>query len=127
MNNDTHNITANSAKARVSQRKVGEVHVLELGGGMDLTMETEFHQMMAGLCITKGTQVVVDCRNLSYMNSAGLGMLFHYQRTCAAQDGRFVLCHVSAKVEEMIKILGLHGVITMYDSLESALNASSPR
>jgi len=115
-------MSADSAKARISLRQIGEIHVVELEGGMDLTMETEFRQMMTSLCATKGAQVVVDCRTLSYMNSAGLGMLFHYQRACAAQDGRFVLCHVSPKVEEMIKILGLHGVLPMYDSLENALH-----
>ncbi len=103
-------------------------HVVALRGALDASSESAFCDALDPLCEPDGDlppHILLDCMTLSYVNSATFGLFFHYHRKCESRNGRLVLCGMPAKIESIVKLLGLHQVLTIHSSLEEAQAAVS--
>ncbi len=65
-------------------------------------------------------RILVDCRELHYISSAGLGVFMSYIQELETSNKRLVLFNMSEKVYKVFEILGLHQVLTIVGSQEEA-------
>lgn len=65
--------------------------------------------------------VFVDCSELSYISSSGLGVLVSHFQSCTLQNITMVLCGVQPKVKSVLEVLGLQQIITIRGSLMEAI------
>lgn len=68
-------------------------------------------------------RIIVDCQNLSYISSAGLGVFISYHEDLKDNSGRFVFCNMSDNVLNVFKILGLEKIMTIAGNLNDAKKA----
>ena len=79
-------------------------------------------------CIEKqvkhGTEkLIIDCNDLSYISSAGLGMLMRVHTRMKKLGGDVKLARVKGTIAKMINLVGMNKVIQLYPTVEEAIAA----
>jgi len=100
----------------------GEIPVFSLAGRLDSLsspiLEEQLRPMLeegAG-----GARVVFDCRELSYVSSAGLRVLLLTRRSLGERGGGLALAGVSKPVHDLLLLAGLDSILPIADSVEAA-------
>ena len=65
-------------------------------------------------------KILVDCANLNYISSAGLGVFMSYINDFEASNIKLVICNLNDKVIGVFRILGLDQLLKIVDSIEDA-------
>jgi len=66
-------------------------------------------------------KIIIDLKEVEWMNSSGLGILIGAIQTLKNNGGKLVLIHVSDRIENLLKITKLINVFSIKSNLESAL------
>jgi anti-anti-sigma factor len=64
--------------------------------------------------------IVLDLSSCNYCDSSGLRAVLVANRLCEDAIGAFILCGLQPDVESLVKILMLHTVLLITDSVEEA-------
>ena len=65
-------------------------------------------------------KILVDCSELKYISSAGLGVFMSYIQDFQSQNIKLVIFGLSDKVKNVFEILGLDQLLQITGSLEEA-------
>ncbi len=113
-----------SAKATV--RKAGRVTIVDLAGrivlgdGSGVVRET-----IKNLVASGQKEILLNLRDVTYLDSAGLGEIVGAFATVTNQGGDVRLLHTQGKVKDLLTITKLYTVFRAYDSEATALDAMS--
>lgn len=69
------------------------------------------------------TRIVLDCSELEYISSAGLGTLKQMRKELAGKDGDLRLARVPAKISNILNLLGFSKIMQIYESNEDAVGS----
>lgn len=67
------------------------------------------------------SKVVFDFSRTEFMDSSGIGILLNRYKQMAGSGGRVTLYGVSAQIERILKIGGIHRLMENFDSKEAAI------
>jgi anti-sigma B factor antagonist len=91
---------------KIHQRDNEDVSVIELKGYLDAhtapDLETAFQKLMT----ENKFNIVVNCRDLSYISSAGLGVFMAYVEDVRKNKGDIKLTNMTPKVYNVFDLLG---------------------
>jgi len=106
---------------KITEEPVEDILVFTISGNLDSdTINDATVQMNAWL--ERGwTRFVGDLRNLQYITSAGLLLLFTLGKKAAEGGGWLCLCNVRDQVEHVFDVCGLPDKIPVADSREQAM------
>jgi anti-sigma B factor antagonist len=108
----------------ITGRNVGDVTVLNLKGRMIFEEgDTPFRDHVDALVATGRTKLVLDLAGVTYIDSAGLGMLVAKYVSLHRQGGDIKLLHPTARCEELMRITHLSDVFETYPSEEAAVKS----
>ncbi|MDR3675281.1 MAG: STAS domain-containing protein [Acidobacteriota bacterium] len=71
------------------------------------------------------TRIILDLRDLSFIDSAGLGALIAARTSAANRGAGIKLANLTKKIHDALSITKLVTVFDVYDSVEAAVNAYS--
>ena len=91
---------------KIAQREASNVHVLELKGYLDAHTAPKLEEAFQSLLKTNRTNIVVNCKDLSYISSAGLGVFMAYIEDVRNKSGDIKLTNMSHKVYNVFDLLG---------------------
>lgn len=92
-----------------------DVTILKPVGRLDsTTMPTVQDRVMAVLA-RRPKHLVIDFRELDYVNSTGLRVMLMAAKKLKTENGRFTLCGMKANVREVFEISGFHKIIEIRD------------
>jgi anti-sigma B factor antagonist len=91
---------------KVAQRERDNVHVLELKGYLDAHTAPKLEEAFQSLLTLQRFNIVVNCRELSYISSAGLGVFMAYIEDVRKNKGDIKLTNMSPKVYNVFDLLG---------------------
>jgi anti-sigma B factor antagonist len=91
---------------KIAQREASSVHVLELKGYLDAHTAPKLEEAFSELLRTNRTKIVVNCKDLSYISSAGLGVFMAFIEDVRNKSGDIKLTNMSAKVYNVFDLLG---------------------
>ena len=100
--------------------------VIRAEGELDLSNVSEVRSVVADQCERKPPVLVFDLRDLTYMDSSGLGVLVGAKRRLAANDGEVVIITQQNSALKALSLSGLDRIIRVYPDEES-LFAALPR
>ncbi len=104
----------------IEKRKNGTA-IFTLNGRLDSNTSPEFDEKITD-SIENGTRfIVVDCKNLDYITSAGLRILNKTAKKLKQLDGKIVLCSMEDYVREVFEISGFDTFLPIVANLETAL------
>ena len=67
--------------------------------------------------------VVLDCTNMTYINSAGLRAVLMFARRSAEHGGRFALFGLAEPVQRTFEVVGFDQMLDIHESADDALEA----
>jgi len=102
----------------------GEVTILELEGRLVLDDgDTVFRETINGLMDRNKLKMVVNLGDVSYIDSAGIGVLVGRYLGIRRRGGDMKLAHLTARSHRVMTITQLLNVFDCYDSVEEAVRA----
>jgi anti-sigma B factor antagonist len=93
--------------------KEDDILILNVVGDVDASSSIELDTALKAAIESKEGKILVDCANLNYISSAGLGVFMSYIQDIKANNIKLVICGLSEKVYNVFEILGLHQLLTI--------------
>ena len=95
----------------------------EVDGSIDASTIQQFQQVMDKL-VEKGVKnLIMDCTNVKYINSTGLGTLLKYADTFESIGGHIAFCRVPSKVMLVMEMLGFNALFNIVTDEATALRS----
>jgi anti-sigma B factor antagonist len=91
---------------KIARRETSNVHVLELKGYLDAHTAPKLEEAFQELLKADRTKIVVNCKDLSYISSAGLGVFMAFIEDVRNKAGDIKLTNMSSKVYNVFDLLG---------------------
>ncbi len=114
------------AELEISSEKVGDITLVKLAGPVDSATFDTYKEALDQLCRAETSpRLVIDCRDLSYINSKGIGLLASLHRMVMIQMGKIALFGLSSRIRKTLELLGLGKRLRIYETQEEAV-ASFP-
>jgi anti-sigma B factor antagonist len=107
---------------KLKTKEIKGVIVIELDGnvmgGPDATALNDYlHQLIT----ENRKKVVIDLKEVSFVNSSGLGMLIGGLTTLRHSGGELKLARASKKVETLLEMTKLHKVFDLHKNVADAV------
>jgi anti-anti-sigma factor len=93
--------------------------ILHVDGDVDAMSLKEFTTELQRSVAAEGPDVVVDLRDVTFVDSIGLGALDRARRVAERHHGRVSLL-ASRQVRRVLNVTGLTGVFTVHRSMDEA-------
>ena len=93
--------------------------IINISGEIDASSSIHLDNKL-GEIIKSAKKILVDCTNLKYISSAGLGVFMSYIQEMEEGDIRMILFGMSSNVKNVFEILGLDQLIKMVETKEEA-------
>ncbi len=113
----------------VTAERIGDnIVILEPAGRLTEETVDTFAQAVATRLDEGCHNLILDLRNVNYLDSAGLGALAHAYTSSRARGGRVVFVNVRGKNKELLRITKLLTVFEVYPTTtEAERSFTSPR
>lgn len=111
----------------ITERTVGEITILDLDGRLifgdgDQTFKTEIDALFR-----RGRKYfILNMRNVTYLDSGGVGMLVWKYVTTRKQGGMIKLANLSPRSHNVMHVAKLFQVFEAFDTEEAALRSFDP-
>lgn len=96
----------------VKIEETDDKYLVVLEGDLDTVASVEVEQQLKGLFKSKGKEIVIECKKLSYIASSGLRILFRILKGAKASGSRVLLKHVN---DEIMNVFRLTGFVSIFD------------
>ncbi|HYF50895.1 MAG TPA: anti-sigma factor antagonist [Planctomycetota bacterium] len=95
----------------------------EIDGSIDASTISQFQQVMDKLVERGVKNLILDCTNVKYINSTGLGTLLKYADTFESIGGHIAFCRVPSKVMLVMEMLGFNALFNIVTDEATALRS----
>ncbi len=95
--------------------------VVELIGSVDPTTLGTFQKIFESLIAAGRTRLIIDMRQLKYINSTGMGITVQFVDELSEKGGGLVFLRVQPKVQLVLEMLGLQALFQIVGSEAEAL------
>jgi len=92
-------------KVNIRERD-GSIHVLELKGYLDAHTTPILEDSFQRLLNEKKYKIIVNCKELTYISSAGLGVFMAFIEDVRANNGDIKMSDMNQKVYNIFDLLG---------------------
>ena len=110
-------------KMEIIQEKVNDVAIVEIKGWLDVTTASDLEQVFTKLLSENQNKVLVECRELEYISSAGLRVLLNAAKQYNKVSGQIMLAGLSQNVKQVFEISGFTSIFPIYATRDEALKA----
>jgi anti-anti-sigma factor len=112
-----------TAFARVEEEHHGEVPVARVHGEVDASNAKDIGVRLRSLLTNRSAVMIVDLSGTTYIDSAGLNLLFALAEEMRSRQQRLVLVIADGSpIARMVTLTGLDSAATMYRTLDEALS-----
>ncbi|MBD3375813.1 anti-sigma factor antagonist [candidate division KSB1 bacterium] len=109
---------------QISQNVNNDVLVLSLEGDLMGGADSEkFRKVVDQAIEEEQTNIIVDMSHVSWMNSAGLGMLISALTSLRSSGGDLRLANLNDRLRRPLQITKLDSVFQEYETVESAIKS----
>ncbi len=104
-----------------------DVMILTADGGLNSDTADDLVSAMEKLVDAGLTKLIVDCGQLTFISSYGLGVLMRLHRHIKTRGGDVKLCGVRGIISQVLQVTKLDGVFQLYPDVNRARLAFRPR
>ncbi len=102
-------------------KDIGEHKVISVSGEVDLYNVSELKKALFSVTDGSYSSVVIDLKDVNYMDSSGIGALVAGQKKMRAHNGKFALVNIHDDVLNILKLATLDKFFTIYENEEDLL------
>jgi anti-sigma B factor antagonist len=103
-----------------NSRNIGDVVIVECRGRIVFGEETTSLRLAVKDLLRKSNKIVLDLRNVSYLDSSGLGTVAGLYTSVANAGGTLKLACLRGAVSDLFDLSRLAKVVEIYDTPEAA-------
>lgn len=107
----------------MEDRGSGDAHLVTVHGEVDLRTAPELRQRLTHLVDAGTAEMVVDLRDVPFVDSSALSVFVTIHKRLSAAGGRLVLVCDEGPVRRVLGITGLSRVLIMHRSVDAAISA----
>ena len=109
---------------RMTDRETNGVTVVEIEGRIVLGEESNaFRERVKGLLAGGKKKIVLDMKNVTYIDSAGLGTLVASFHSARQQGATLKLANLGSKFREVLQVTKLYTVFETFDNEAAAVSS----
>jgi anti-sigma B factor antagonist len=108
---------------QISERRIGDVTILDLTGRFVEDHDNHFMDTMNRLVREGHRKVLLNFDEITYVDSAGLGMLVAKFVTLNKRDGHLKLCKLHHRSFRVLDVTRLLTIFQSFDSEEEAIES----
>ncbi len=101
--------------------ELGEHKIISVSGEVDLYNVSELKKALFSITDGSYKSVVVDMKNVNYMDSSGIGALVAGQKKMHAHSGKFALMNIHDDVLNILKLATLDRFFKIYENEEELI------
>lgn len=101
------------------------IHLVRVSGPLDSVTHDQFRDYLEPLIAKPHARIVLDCENLTYVNSRGIMLLARTQRTMSSSMAFFGVAALHARILKAIELLGMGKLLHLYPTVEEGLAAAA--
>ena len=106
---------------QIHEEKQGEVLIVRVSEHLDTASSAIFESRLLGLVEHGERQIIVDCGELEYVNSAGLKVFLIAAKRLEPLGGKLILCALAPSVLMIFEMIGFTRIMKIVPSLDEAL------
>ena len=106
---------------RIDREPRGAVQLIRLSGSLDMYSFPRLEAQLNTIFQEGQYCVVLDCRELDYVGSAGLGALIGFAKQAREHNGDVRLLNVPDRIYKIIELLGFTKVLRVHNTEEDAV------
>lgn len=107
----------------ISSRAKGEVVILDISGEIDLYNAPEIKDIINKLIEQKKYNVVINLKDVTYIDSSGIGALISSLSNLKKYQGGLKIINVFASVRKVFELTKLTSFFDIYDNEDDSVNA----
>ncbi|OHD57674.1 MAG: hypothetical protein A2014_12875 [Spirochaetes bacterium GWF1_49_6] len=105
---------------QIFQEKKGNMLILRLKGIMDSSTCMQFGILFKEIADHPGMHLILNLKELTYINSIGIGTIVSNVRKIQNTDGMVCFYQVSNEVKHVFDLTGLSNIFFFFDDEDSA-------
>ena len=102
-------------------KDIGDNKVIQVSGEVDLYNVSELKRALFSITDGRHPSVIVDMKNVNYMDSSGIGALVAGQKKMRAHNGKFALMNIHEDVLNILKLATLDRFFKIYETEDEIL------
>ena len=106
-----------------STRQVGDITIVDVSGRFTLIEGEAIHELLGDLFRDGRKRVLLNLRNVSYLDSSGIGQLVRSVLTARQNDAELRAVDLSNRVQEVLRLTNLHTVFTDFPDEQAAIRS----
>jgi anti-sigma B factor antagonist len=103
------------------------VMILGADGGLNADTARPFVEQLESLIDAGVNQIIVDCSQLDYISSSGIGVLVRLHRKLAARGGDVKIAAPKSIVLKALNVMRIGGLLSIYPDVDQARLAFRPK
>jgi len=113
-----------TSKLQIAERQTDDITILTLSGEITLDDgDLKFGRYVDELVKQGRVKIVVNLSDVSYIDSAGVGMMVAESKLVKQRGGVMKLAHLTARSHHLLAMLKLKVVFEIFDDEQSALRS----
>jgi len=107
-------------RINVGSLKEGDARICEAGGELDAYTAPDLRDALDGELEEGNAVLVVDLKDLTYLDSTGLGILVGTAKRCRQAGGDLAVACTRPNLLKIFQISGTHEILNVVPSVEDA-------
>ena len=99
----------------------GKIEIVRITGSLDVETFLQLERFLNTLFQQQHFNVLIDCKDLIYIASSGLGALVGLTKLTRESGGDLKLVNVPERIHKIVDLLGFTTVLRVYTNEEEAL------
>jgi anti-sigma B factor antagonist len=105
---------------QVAETTDGGISILTLQGDIDLHHSPQLRSVLQGKVKAKCPALLIDMKEVGYIDSSGLATLVEYFQGSRAHAGKVALATLSPRVKSVFELVRLNEIFPIYPTLDEA-------
>jgi anti-anti-sigma factor len=101
------------------------IQLVHVSGPLDSMTHDQFKELLDPMVNQSHVRIVLDCTNLTYVNSKGLALLGRYQRVSLQNLSFLGIAALNRRITKTIELLGMSKLVKLYPTVEEAMQSAS--
>ncbi len=97
-------------------RQDGDLWDVKISGEVDIYTSEKMKETLNGMVEEKNAEIQLDCKDLSYIDSSGLGVLIGVLKKLKEEDKNLVVLNARSNIVKLLSITGLDKVFIIREN-----------
>jgi anti-anti-sigma factor len=103
----------------------GSFFIVDIAGKIDRLKDSIVLKSYINMLIEKGqVMIAINLSQVTYLDSGALNVLIYSHNTLSKKNGRLVLIEPNEYVKDVLEVVGLNKLVTIYPNQEEFKNAT---